>query len=248
MCVGNFPTRCSLIRGKISHVNSNLKKNVVNHPTWLELAYKTARAAPESLVAALQRIMRPLVRFLITHSIPFPFVSDLVRGVYVEVADQEFPVAGKRANRQSNHPADRGTPQGREAAARAAAPALRPLARRLAGFAADRALDDAARVSRRAGSAAAAAAAGAKRRAILRIAGAIAEHRHPSARRARRVAATRHRPPRRAGSRVPERPGVHPAAGLGGDGVLLRSQPPRSRGGGRAQHAGRAGSRFSNAA
>jgi len=40
--------------------------------------------------------MRPLVRFFITHSIPFPFFSDLVRGVYVEVADNEFPVTGKR--------------------------------------------------------------------------------------------------------------------------------------------------------
>ena len=52
--------------------------------------------APDGLGAALQRIMRPLVRFLIAHSIPFPFISNLIRGVYVDVADQEFPVAGKR--------------------------------------------------------------------------------------------------------------------------------------------------------
>ena len=52
--------------------------------------------APDGLGAALQRIMRPLVRFLIAHSIPFPFTSNLLRGVYVDVAVKEFPVAGKR--------------------------------------------------------------------------------------------------------------------------------------------------------
>lgn len=52
--------------------------------------------AANGLGAALQRILRPLVRFLITRSIPFPFISNLIRGVYVDVADREFPLAGKR--------------------------------------------------------------------------------------------------------------------------------------------------------
>jgi hypothetical protein len=39
--------------------------------------------------------MRPLVRLLIARSLPFPFVSGLLRGLYVEVAVTEFPVAGK---------------------------------------------------------------------------------------------------------------------------------------------------------
>jgi Family of unknown function (DUF6502) len=51
---------------------------------------------PEGLVVALQRIVRPLVRFFITHSLPFPFISNLLRGVYVDVAVNEFPVPGKR--------------------------------------------------------------------------------------------------------------------------------------------------------
>lgn len=49
----------------------------------------------ESLGPALRRILRPLVRLLIARSLPFPFVSNLLRGVYVEVAEAEFPVAGK---------------------------------------------------------------------------------------------------------------------------------------------------------
>jgi hypothetical protein len=52
-------------------------------------------AVPKRLVDALQRILRPLVRLLISRSIPFPFFSNLVRGVYVDVAVKEFPVAGK---------------------------------------------------------------------------------------------------------------------------------------------------------
>jgi hypothetical protein len=52
-------------------------------------------AAPEMLTAALQRLLRPLVRFLISCSIPFPFTSNLLRGLYIDVAVKEFPVAGK---------------------------------------------------------------------------------------------------------------------------------------------------------
>lgn len=46
-------------------------------------------------MVALQRLVRPLVRFLIAHSLTFPFISNLIRGVYVDVAVKEFPVAGK---------------------------------------------------------------------------------------------------------------------------------------------------------
>lgn len=52
-------------------------------------------AVPERLIAALQGVFRPLVRFLISHSIPFPFASNLLRTVYVDVAVKEFPVPGK---------------------------------------------------------------------------------------------------------------------------------------------------------
>ncbi len=51
--------------------------------------------APAAFFDALRRIFRPLVRFLIARSIPFPFVSGVLRGVYVDVAVKEFPVAGK---------------------------------------------------------------------------------------------------------------------------------------------------------
>jgi hypothetical protein len=52
-------------------------------------------ASPETLIAAVRRILRPLVRLLIHRSIPFPFVANLLRAEYVEVAVQELPVEGK---------------------------------------------------------------------------------------------------------------------------------------------------------
>jgi uncharacterized protein DUF6502 len=52
-------------------------------------------AVPKTLVAAVRQLLRPLVRFLISRSIPFPFASDVLRGLYVDVAVKEFPVAGK---------------------------------------------------------------------------------------------------------------------------------------------------------
>lgn len=55
----------------------------------------SSAAVPELLIAALQRVFRPLVRLLISRSIPFPFASSLLRRVYVDVAVREFPVAGK---------------------------------------------------------------------------------------------------------------------------------------------------------
>ncbi len=49
----------------------------------------------DTIIAALQRILRPLVRLLIHRSIPFPFAANLLRRVYVRVAVEEFPVVGR---------------------------------------------------------------------------------------------------------------------------------------------------------
>ena len=51
--------------------------------------------ATDRLLAAVQRVLRPLVRLFLARSVPFPFVSNLLRGVYVDVAVREFPVADK---------------------------------------------------------------------------------------------------------------------------------------------------------
>jgi hypothetical protein len=56
---------------------------------------KTEPPVVEGLSAALQRFLRPVVRLLIARSIPFPFASNLLRGLYVDVAVNDFPLADK---------------------------------------------------------------------------------------------------------------------------------------------------------
>ncbi len=52
--------------------------------------------APAALVRAVQHLLRPLVRLLLARQLPFRFVTELLKGVYVEMADQEFELEGKR--------------------------------------------------------------------------------------------------------------------------------------------------------
>jgi hypothetical protein len=49
----------------------------------------------DAIVAAVAKLLRPLVRLLISRSVPFPFLSDLMKRLYVEVAE-EIPVEGKK--------------------------------------------------------------------------------------------------------------------------------------------------------
>ena len=48
------------------------------------------------LNAAVLRILRPLVRILLQHGIPFGVFADIAKRVYVEVADSEFPIPGRK--------------------------------------------------------------------------------------------------------------------------------------------------------
>jgi hypothetical protein len=52
--------------------------------------------APPALVRAIQHLLRPLVRLLLARQLPFRFVSEVLKGVYVEMAEQEFGLEGKR--------------------------------------------------------------------------------------------------------------------------------------------------------
>lgn len=50
---------------------------------------------PSSLISAVRYLLRPLVRLLLTQSITFPFMSNLLKSIYVEVAAEEFQIRGK---------------------------------------------------------------------------------------------------------------------------------------------------------
>jgi hypothetical protein len=48
-----------------------------------------------SLVSAVRHLLRPLVKLLLTHSITYPFLTNLLKSIYVEVATEEFRLQGK---------------------------------------------------------------------------------------------------------------------------------------------------------
>lgn len=58
------------------------------------------RAPPPSLpdptlVGAVRRLLRPLVKLLIARGVGFPALSEIIKGVYVEVANQDFRIDTK---------------------------------------------------------------------------------------------------------------------------------------------------------
>lgn len=49
-----------------------------------------------SLVDALRRILRPLVRLLVARQVTYPYLANLLKGIFVDVAANDIPHAGKR--------------------------------------------------------------------------------------------------------------------------------------------------------
>jgi hypothetical protein len=50
---------------------------------------------PAPLVAALRRVLRPLIRLLLSHGIRFQTICDLVKSTYIQVAEEEFRLDSK---------------------------------------------------------------------------------------------------------------------------------------------------------
>jgi len=48
-------------------------------------------AAPKALLLALRRMLKPLVRMLMHFGIGYPYLTELLKSVFVEVAEQAFP-------------------------------------------------------------------------------------------------------------------------------------------------------------
>jgi len=76
--------------------------HVVSTPTQWQNENMVKRASdlkpgepPKSLVAALRTLLRPLVRLLLAHGITLPTLTALLKSLYVEVAEREFPIPGK---------------------------------------------------------------------------------------------------------------------------------------------------------
>ena len=70
---------------------------MVNVPTLGEHAGVVSRASrrvtaqpPASLVRALRHLLRPLVRLMLAHQITLPYLSGLLKSVYLEVGETEL--------------------------------------------------------------------------------------------------------------------------------------------------------------
>jgi hypothetical protein len=50
---------------------------------------------PKAIETAIHRLLRPLVRLLLSFQITFPVFQQWLKAAYVEIADKEFPLAGK---------------------------------------------------------------------------------------------------------------------------------------------------------
>ncbi len=49
-----------------------------------------------AVISALRKILRPLVKFMIANQITYTYLSNMLKSVYVEVAENDFPVEGKK--------------------------------------------------------------------------------------------------------------------------------------------------------
>jgi len=49
-----------------------------------------------AVISALRKILRPLVKFMVANQVTYPFLINMLKSVYVDVAEHDFPVPGKK--------------------------------------------------------------------------------------------------------------------------------------------------------
>ena len=53
-------------------------------------------AIPEYLDVSIRRALRPLIRFFLSRGIGLPFLIERLKAIYVEVAEDDFPIEGRK--------------------------------------------------------------------------------------------------------------------------------------------------------
>jgi len=61
------------------------------------MAEPNSASPPRPLIQALTRILRPVIRLLIRHQITYPYLAQLIKGVYLDVAMRDLQTEGERA-------------------------------------------------------------------------------------------------------------------------------------------------------
>lgn len=60
-----------------------------------EPASPDAEVPSSALISAIRHLLRPLVKILLARSVAYPFMSNLLKSIYVEVAAEEFRLQGR---------------------------------------------------------------------------------------------------------------------------------------------------------
>jgi uncharacterized protein DUF6502 len=61
----------------------------------MNLPPAASTAPPPALVRALRRVLRPMVRLMLASGATYPWVSELLKGLFVEVAEEDFRIGAK---------------------------------------------------------------------------------------------------------------------------------------------------------
>jgi uncharacterized protein DUF6502 len=87
--VGYFPTSSGIVVNFPTYVYNPgpMRENKDTDPNVMTPA--------PSLVRALRHLLRPLVRLLVARGVTYTMLSDLVKQIYVDVADRDFRLDGK---------------------------------------------------------------------------------------------------------------------------------------------------------
>lgn len=54
-------------------------------------------STPPALTSALRHVLRPLVRLMLARGMNFPYLAELLKGLFVDVADQDFRLDAKKS-------------------------------------------------------------------------------------------------------------------------------------------------------
>ena len=74
-----------------------------NHTSTAPIEGGTTPVPSDFFVRALRSLLRPLVHLLVDKRFTFPQLSELLKGIYVEVADRDFALEGKRQTNSRLH-------------------------------------------------------------------------------------------------------------------------------------------------
>ena len=57
---------------------------------------ESSKQVNSAVITALRKGLRPLVKFMVANQITYTYLSNILKAIYVDVAEKDFPVAGKK--------------------------------------------------------------------------------------------------------------------------------------------------------